>query len=268
MKKALKRNPNQQLKAERELRGWSQKYVAEQLSADHYYLSRWERGTAIPSPYYRQKLCTLFGKNARELGLLQEDDPLLHEVPAQEQEVPSVAVSQSMEKVVYDPAIPLFVAEGTGLVGRDNLVHRLKERLCRERGIALMALTGLPGAGKTTLAASMAQDADMLEHFSDGVLWAGLGPNPDILSHLSRWGMLLGSLFTTGSPTLPTDRVSLCSDNAAHKFRWYGYRAKRLCTGGGIFARGPGNRPPDWTSLALMRSSSCHRRPRSQAETL
>jgi transcriptional regulator with XRE-family HTH domain len=56
--------PNQRLKAERELRGWSQKYVANQLGADAYYLSRWVHGTASPSPFYRKKLCTLFGKNA------------------------------------------------------------------------------------------------------------------------------------------------------------------------------------------------------------
>ncbi len=73
MKKALKGNPNQQLKAERELRGWSQKYVADQIGADHYYLSRWEHGTSFPSPYYRSKLCLLFGKNAKELGLLREE---------------------------------------------------------------------------------------------------------------------------------------------------------------------------------------------------
>src|ERR1700692_2614443 len=73
MKKAHTGAPNQHLKAERELRGWSQKYVAEQLGADHYYLSRWERGTASPSPYYRQKLCVLFGKNAQELGLLPQE---------------------------------------------------------------------------------------------------------------------------------------------------------------------------------------------------
>src|SRR5260370_16951638 len=70
MRKAAKAIPNQQLKQARELRGWSQKYVADQIGADHYYLSRWEPGTASPSPYYRQKLCTLFGKNPKELGLL------------------------------------------------------------------------------------------------------------------------------------------------------------------------------------------------------
>ncbi len=42
MKKANKAVPNQRLKMERELRGWSQKYVAQQIGADHYYLSRSE----------------------------------------------------------------------------------------------------------------------------------------------------------------------------------------------------------------------------------
>ena len=51
MKKAAQTKLRQHLKEERELRGWSQKYVAEQIGADHYYLSRWEHGTASPSPY-------------------------------------------------------------------------------------------------------------------------------------------------------------------------------------------------------------------------
>src|SRR6202022_1592103 len=70
MKKTSVAKPNLRLKEERELRGWSQKHVADEIGADRYYLSRWEHGTASPSPYYRQKLCALFEKNARELGLI------------------------------------------------------------------------------------------------------------------------------------------------------------------------------------------------------
>ena len=86
MKTVPRGSPNQLLKAERELRGWSQKYVADQIGAEHYYLSRWERGTATPSPYYRQKLCALFGKNARELGLLRESAPSVQGAESHEQE--------------------------------------------------------------------------------------------------------------------------------------------------------------------------------------
>src|SRR5260370_41708320 len=61
---------NTQLRRERQLRGWSQVYMAEQLGTPNYYISRWERGDVLPSPFYQQKLCELFGKTAEELGFL------------------------------------------------------------------------------------------------------------------------------------------------------------------------------------------------------
>ena len=49
------------LKQEREVRGWSQKKVAEQLGTKRITVIRWERGQAFPSVYYRGELCKLFG---------------------------------------------------------------------------------------------------------------------------------------------------------------------------------------------------------------
>src|SRR5437867_2000608 len=65
--------PNQRLKHERQLRGWSQGRLAEQIDVPDYYISRWERGEVLPSPFYQQKLCDLFGKTAEALGFLQPD---------------------------------------------------------------------------------------------------------------------------------------------------------------------------------------------------
>jgi transcriptional regulator with XRE-family HTH domain len=62
---------NRRLKQARELRGWSQAKVAEQIGTDATTVSRWERGLFSPTPYFRERLCTLFGKNAQELGLLE-----------------------------------------------------------------------------------------------------------------------------------------------------------------------------------------------------
>ena len=56
----------------------------------------------------------------------------------------------------------------------------------------LTALNGLPGVGKTTLAIALAHDEELRAHFHDGVLWAGLGPDPNIQGQLRRWGRLLG----------------------------------------------------------------------------
>src|SRR5215468_3258587 len=69
-KHPMSRHPNELLRQERLLRGWSQQDVAGRIETDGYTVNRWERGRATPSPYFRQRLCALFGKNAEELGLL------------------------------------------------------------------------------------------------------------------------------------------------------------------------------------------------------
>ncbi|MDZ8141126.1 MAG: NB-ARC domain-containing protein [Nostoc sp. DedQUE04] len=77
------------------------------------------------------------------------------------------------------------------LVGRDELLRDLKQRLFAGGSLALSALKGLPGVGKTALAIELAYDREVLKHFHDGVLWAGLGRQPDVLSHLGAWAMAL-----------------------------------------------------------------------------
>lgn len=69
------KQPNACLRFEREARGWTQQYVAEQLGADMNIVSRWECGERKPGPYYRQKLIELFGKSAMELGLVEAQAP-------------------------------------------------------------------------------------------------------------------------------------------------------------------------------------------------
>jgi WD40 repeat protein/transcriptional regulator with XRE-family HTH domain len=60
------------LRQERERRGWSRNYVAEQTEVDIITVGRWERGERMPHPQYRQKLCALFEMNAQDLGLFSE----------------------------------------------------------------------------------------------------------------------------------------------------------------------------------------------------
>ncbi len=58
----------------RKERGWSQKDVAEKIGTLPNTVSRWERGEALPTPYYQQKLCDLFAKTPQKLGLLQNEE--------------------------------------------------------------------------------------------------------------------------------------------------------------------------------------------------
>ncbi|MBV9712860.1 MAG: NACHT domain-containing protein [Ktedonobacteraceae bacterium] len=87
----LKVFPNDRLKHERNLRGWSFKDIADRINCpDVRLVRRWERGDVFPGPEYRQKLCQIFAKNAEELGLLKE---LYKKMPAE----------QSLQKT--DPAL-------------------------------------------------------------------------------------------------------------------------------------------------------------------
>jgi transcriptional regulator with XRE-family HTH domain len=72
MNSKSKKLPNTKLRSERELRGWSQEDLAEKVGTTQKIVSRWERGESTPLPYYRAKLCTLFSKNAQELGFLDQ----------------------------------------------------------------------------------------------------------------------------------------------------------------------------------------------------
>ncbi|HUF38050.1 MAG TPA: tetratricopeptide repeat protein, partial [Anaerolineales bacterium] len=80
------------------------------------------------------------------------------------------------------------------LVGRAQVIEEIVNRLTSsEPGvIPAVALHGIPGAGKTTLAAAIAHHKSVLEHFSDGVLWAGLGIVGEPLLRLNEWGTALG----------------------------------------------------------------------------
>src|SRR5215831_7173080 len=64
--------PNERLRRARSLKGWSQADLAAKIGTSFEMVSRWERGVAFPSPYYRERLCAALGKTAEELGLRGE----------------------------------------------------------------------------------------------------------------------------------------------------------------------------------------------------
>ena len=55
---------HEQLRYEREKRGWSQADLAEKVRCDTKTVGRWESGDSIPRPYHRQALCEIFESEA------------------------------------------------------------------------------------------------------------------------------------------------------------------------------------------------------------
>lgn len=83
------------------------------------------------------------------------------------------------------PLPPHFVPR---LDACQDLKTRLLAEDTRAPGVLVVsAIHGLGGIGKTVLATALAHDSEVQDRFPDGVLWATLGQEPDLLSLLSRW---------------------------------------------------------------------------------
>ena len=85
----------------------------------------------------------------------------------------------------------------THFVPRPEVSRDLKARLssvgASPGALVIAALHGLGGIGKSTLAADLAHDGELrARFFPDGVFWATLGQQPDLLPLLSGWVQALG----------------------------------------------------------------------------
>jgi tetratricopeptide (TPR) repeat protein len=78
------------------------------------------------------------------------------------------------------------------LVGRDELLFELKQVLLDGSNPVSIALEGLPGVGKTAIAVELTRDPEITARYADGVLWASLGRQPDLLVIISAWEKALG----------------------------------------------------------------------------
>jgi tetratricopeptide (TPR) repeat protein len=110
------------------------------------------------------------------LNILGEKSPELKNDSAEKPRVPFMVPSR--------PSIPL--------IGRDELLHQLKQQLMETGKQAIATLDGLPGVGKTAIAVELAHDPEVQDYFQDGILWSSLGRQPDVLSLLGGWAAAVG----------------------------------------------------------------------------
>lgn len=85
----MKKTARIRLIDERKRRQWSQQEVADHLGTTRTNVGRWEAGLTTPSPYFRAKLCALFGRSASELDLIGEEQTEKSKEPAAESTLPN-----------------------------------------------------------------------------------------------------------------------------------------------------------------------------------
>ncbi len=98
-------------------------------------------------------------------------------------------------------------------VGRGEQIARLVRALRSGKDVAI---DGLPGIGKTTLALALVRQPGVRRHFRDGLLWASLGPGADAASAINSWAQALerGGLASSDISRLPDlpDRTQALRD--------------------------------------------------------
>jgi hypothetical protein len=77
-------------------------------------------------------------------------------------------------------------------VSRDLTDRLLSEQTARPGVLVISAIQGMGGIGKSTLAAALAHDPLVRVRFRDGLLWATLGQQPELLPLLGGWVQALG----------------------------------------------------------------------------
>ncbi|HYU73316.1 MAG TPA: AAA-like domain-containing protein [Ktedonobacteraceae bacterium] len=143
--------PNRRLQRERQLRGWSQAYLAEQIEAPaDYYISRWERGAFLPSPLYQQKLCELFGKTAEALGFLQDEPPPQTRSFDEELRFPSTAARAPIGTIGNPFTYGNPISDPQRFFGRRHEVQQVFSRL-RNAEFESSSIVGERRIGKTSL---------------------------------------------------------------------------------------------------------------------
>ena len=121
-----------------------------------------------------------------ELGVLPspETDKLYDEIEAGEYD-PGAMVTP------YVPFQP--PPQINHFVGRETLINTIKSQLLQSTGPHIMALVGMGGVGKSTLANQVAHT--LRDDFPDGVLWAD-AVNSEPLDILDSWGQAYGFDFS------------------------------------------------------------------------
>ncbi|MGF1977678.1 MAG: NB-ARC domain-containing protein, partial [Nostoc sp. CmiSLP01] len=135
----------------------------------------------------------------KEKNLKRFDEAWENSRPKKSKELAANFTQDEGVVTVPQPKLILFQAPPlpAHFVERPEYSDDLKTRLLNgsssdSRTLVITAIHGLGSVGKSTLAAALAHNAEIQSRFCDGILWATLGQQPNVLALLSGWVQALG----------------------------------------------------------------------------
>lgn len=165
------------------------------------YAHQWLAVDPLHEPAHRQ-LMRLYAANGQRPEAMRQYKQCVEVLDAELATPPESETTQLYEAIQQNrltPDQPLGVVTATPatmsvlpplpslVIGRADSLNEIKQRISSAEMRAITVIQGWPGVGKSTLVAKLAHDAEVAQHFPDGVLWASLGENPSIASEISAW---------------------------------------------------------------------------------
>src|SRR5437660_2634013 len=218
----MKHEHNFLLRRERELRGWSLQKVADELhrlfqdsNAMAADIGRWERGVRAPSPFYREKLCILYGKGADELGLIKIADSDEYSLSTGTKRAFSTSVKEQFlqneqNEAVSRPAESFLEEWGEAphvgsFYGRNQESAKLEKWIIDEH-CRVVAILGIGGIGKTALTKTVVEH--IKNHFKY-IFWRSLQHAPPLRNVLRDCIVFLSHQKQMEIPQDEDDQISL-----------------------------------------------------------
>lgn len=164
------------------------------------YAQRWLQLDTLHEPAHRL-LMRLFAASGQYAKAIQQYEiclSLLDDKLATIPEAETVALYEEIRTKPRFNSVQSLSVQTTGIlpplpslvIGRESALNDLKHRLGineSEKPHPITVVQGWPGVGKSTLIAALAHDHEVNHTFLDGILWASLGENPDLVAELLSW---------------------------------------------------------------------------------
>ncbi len=208
---------HQRLHLERIKRGWSLDYLAEKAKVEPKTVGRWEKGERIPRSQNLQNLCDVLSMTPVELGLLEMQALRSAKSPSFSASLSSsLLLNQALEELtegqmeqeplhtLVPPQLYHEIPRVSSLTGRNDELSTLRQWMLTDSS-HVVAVLGIGGVGKTTLAATLAEN--VRPSFAH-VFWSTLKNALPLDQLLSQCIQVLSGRAYANLPTQVEEQIS------------------------------------------------------------